>query len=149
VVHRGNNAQMVAACLRMSDLWPLFIQNTYILTQNMRTSNPVFAEWLLDIGYGISGSMINFAEPNVRLVSSSRALIQATFGLILDQTTLQAVASTAIISPTNRNCFVLNEEVLSWVDGPSTFIFSVHYPIVEREKTPMIIPEEFLHTLTV
>ena len=148
VVTRGTNAQQVAACLRMSNLWPLFEANTYVLTGNMRASNPVFAEWLLDIGNGISGSIINFAENNIRVVASTRALIQATFGLVLNDSTLPALARTAILSPTNKNTFLFNEEVLSLIDSPSVFQFSVDYPIVERERNPMVIPEEFLHTLT-
>jgi ATP-dependent DNA helicase PIF1 len=41
----------------------------------------------------------------------------------------------------------LNEEVLSLIEEPSSFRYSIDYPIVERERNPLVIPEEFLHTL--
>ena len=148
VVVRGTNAQTVAACLRMSNLWPFFEENTYILSRNMRASNPAFAEWVLDIGNGISGSIVDFSTHHIRLVHSTRALIQATFGLILNVSTLPALARTAILSPTNKNAALLNEEVFAFLHSPSCFNFSIDYPKVERESNPMVIPEEFLHTLT-
>ena len=148
VVHRGTNAQTVAACLRMSNLWPLFQQNTYILTRNMRSTNPLFAQWLLDIGNGISGSTIDFAQRNIRLVHSTRALIQATFGLLLNSSTLPSLARTAILTPTNKNSFLLNEEVLTLVNGASGLHFSIDWPIVDRDRNHLVIPEEFLQTLT-
>jgi hypothetical protein len=49
VVTRGANAEQIAACLRMSALWPKISENTLILTRNMKGTNPLFADWLLDI----------------------------------------------------------------------------------------------------
>ena len=88
VVVRGTNAQNVAACLCISNLWPLFEQGTYILSRNMRASNPFFADWVLDSGNGISGSIVEFSAHNIRVVHSTRVLIQATLGLILNESTL-------------------------------------------------------------
>ncbi len=44
IVPRGTHAEQVAACLRKSSLWPAFNPNTFILTQNMRATNPLFAD---------------------------------------------------------------------------------------------------------
>ena len=114
----------------MSHLWLLFEQNTYILTRNMRASNPLFAEWLLDIGNGISGSIIDFFAQDIRVVHSTSALIQATSGLILTESTLPALARTAILTPTNKNAALLNEEVLNLLQAPSSFNFSIDFPKV-------------------
>jgi hypothetical protein len=99
VIPRGNNAQQVAACLLMSSLWPLFAQNTYIFTKNMLSKNPVFSQWLLDIGNGIVGDNLNLAVPGLSVVSSSHCLITATFGHCIDRSTLPSLGCSAILSP--------------------------------------------------
>jgi hypothetical protein len=147
VVPRANNAQQIAACLRMSPLWPLFAQNTYLLTINMRSKNPEFSQWLLDIGNGIVGDDINLAVPDLRVVSSSHGLITATFGHCLDRSTLPSLARCAILSPTNANAAKLNEVILAMIPEASSFRYSVDFPITEREKNPLVIPTEFLNTL--
>ncbi len=147
VVPKGNNAQQVAACLRMSPLWPLFAQNTYILTQNMRSKNPQFSQWLLDIGNGIADDDINLAVSGLRVVSSSHGLITATFGNCIDRSTLPTLGRRAILSPTNANAARLNEIILGMIPEISSFRFSIDFPINERENNPLVIPEEFLNTL--
>ena len=147
VVPRGTSAQQVAACLRMSDLWPLFSANTFLLTRNMRASNPAFAEWLLDVGNGITGPTIDLIQPNLRIATSVNGLIQATFGHVLNGTTIDSIKRCVILSPTNKNTFILNEEILNKLEGRSIMRYSTDYPIVERCKSPMVVPEEFLHTL--
>ena len=148
VVPRGTNMEQIAACLRMSPLWPLFSANTFILTQNMRATNPLFADWLLDVGNGLTGPTINLKEQNIRIVTSAHALIQATFGSVLNPTTIHKIAHCAILSPTNKNTYIFNEEVLNMLEGPSSLRYSIDYPIVERANHPLVVPQEFLHTLT-
>ena len=136
VVPRGTNMEQIAACLRMSPLWPLFSANTFILTQNMRATNPLFADWLLDVGNGLTGPTINLKEQNIRIVTSAHALIQATFGSVLNPTTIHKIAHCAILSPTNKNTYIFNEEVLNMLEGPSSLRYSIDYPIVERANHP-------------
>ncbi len=67
---KRHTCRTIAACLRMSSLWPAFSQNTFIFAQNMRATNPLFADWLLDIGNGISDPLINLLEHSIRAVHS-------------------------------------------------------------------------------
>ena len=147
VVPRGTTAHQVAACLRMSTLWPLFSNNTFMLTQNMRATNPIFADWLLDIGNGITDPMINLLEHNIRVVTSPTALIHATFGTVLHQSTLPGLTRHIILSPTNKNTIIFNEEILKMVEGDSNYRYSIDWPIVERPNHRLVVPEEYLHTL--
>ena len=147
VVPRGTNAQQIAACLRMSNLWPNFSANTFLLTRNMRASNPVFAQWLLDLGNGITGPIVDLLQPNLRTVNTVHGLIHATFGTVLNQTTIDSIKRCVILSPTNKNTAALNEEILNQLEGPSIMRYSVDFPVVERCSHPMVVPEEFLHTL--
>jgi ATP-dependent DNA helicase PIF1 len=131
----------------MSSVWPLFTNNTFHLTQNMRATNPLFADWLLDIGNSLTDPQINLLDHNIRIVHSPLALIRATFGTELNEQTLPLLTRHIILCPTNKNTAIFNEEVLNMVTGPSILKYSIDYNIVERATHPLTIPEEFLHTL--
>jgi hypothetical protein len=113
----------------------------------MRATNPVFADWLLDIGNGISDPDINLLEHNIRVVHSPNALIQAVFGSILNASTLTHLTRHVILSPTNKNTDIFNEKILKMVEGRSYIRYSIDHPLVERINHPMVVPEEYLHTL--
>jgi hypothetical protein len=81
----GTNAEQIAACLRMSALWPSISENTFFLTRNMTATNPLFAEWLLDIGNEILAPSFKLLEHRIGVVNNPSALIQATFGIILNE----------------------------------------------------------------
>ena len=147
IVLRGTNAHQIAACLRMSPLWPHFDANTFRLTHNMRATNPLFAEWLLDIGNGICDDRIDLPSRHIRVVHNSLALIHATFGNVLNEHTLPNLTHHVILCPTNKNTALFNHQILSMVEGRSHMRYSIDYNIIERENHPQIVPEEFLHTL--
>ncbi len=103
----------------MSALWPNISENTCILTRNMRGTNPLFADWLLDIGNGILAPSVNILEHNIRVVNTPAALKQATFGSILYDATLPHLIRHVILSPTKKTTQIFNEEVQNLVVSPS------------------------------
>jgi hypothetical protein len=113
----------------------------------MRATNPVFADWLLDIGNGISDPRINLVEHKIRVVHSPNALIQAVFGSILNASTLPHLTRHVILSTTNKNINIFNEEILKMVEGKSYIRYNIDHPLEERVNHPMVVPEEYLHTL--
>ena len=126
---------------------PLFHANTFHLSKNMRATNPLFADWLLDIGNGISDERIDLLTNQIRIVHNTLALIHSTFGTVLNQHTLPGLIHHVILCPTNKNTAVFNEQILGMVEGTSHMRYSIDYNIMERENHPQVIPEEFLHTL--
>ncbi len=63
----------------------------------------VFAQWLLDLGNGITGPIVDLLQPNLRTVNTVHGLIHATFGPVLNQTTIDSIKRCVILSPTNKN----------------------------------------------
>jgi ATP-dependent DNA helicase PIF1 len=114
----------------------------------MSAFNPLFADWVLDIGNGISDPIINLLEHNTRFVHSLNALMHATFGIILNESTLPHLTRHVILSPFNKNTDLFNEEILKIVAGPSIIRYSIDRPFVERVNHPLAVPEEYLFTLS-
>jgi hypothetical protein len=77
----------------------------------------------------------------------SPLLIQATFGSILNASTLPHLIRHVILSPTNKNTDIFNEEILKMVEGISYRRYRIDHPLVERVNHPMVLPEGYLHTL--
>ncbi len=118
----------------------------------MRATNPVFADWLLDVGNGLTGPTIDLLANQIRVLSSTRALIQAPIGNALNCRTIDSIKRCVILSPTNRHTEVLNDEIKTYLrdphlsdtplytevlydeilnlfEGSSSFRYSVGYPV--------------------
>jgi hypothetical protein len=107
----------------------------------------MFAQWLLDVGNGITGPIIDVLQPSLRIANTVHGLIHATFGPVLNNTTIDSIKCCVIFSPTNKNTVALNEEILNKLEGPSIMKYRMDFPVVERFGHSMVVPEEFLHTL--
>ncbi len=102
----------------------------------------MFAGWLLDTGNEISDPQINLLEHNIRVVHSPDALIQATFGSILNTSTLSHLTKRIILNPTNKTTDVFNEEILKIVEGRSYIRYSMaaFQGVAECEGTLLVQP---------
>ncbi len=75
----------------MGKLWDHFTPNTFLLTKKMRATNPVFADWLLDVGNGLTGPTIDLLANQIRVLSATRALNQAPIGNALNCRTIEPI----------------------------------------------------------
>jgi hypothetical protein len=101
-----------------------FRESTLPVLQNLSLwcwpqANPVLADWLLDIGNGVSDFSIDLLDQHIREVHDSLAVIHAFFGTVLIQHTLP-VLTHHILCPTNKKTAHVNEQIISMVEGQST-----------------------------
>jgi ATP-dependent DNA helicase PIF1 len=147
VVPRASASAQIAASIRTSPLWDHFAPNTFQLTHNHRSQQADFSEWLLTVGNGTSG-IDTFLNPDlIDIVHTPKALIHNVFGSAINGDTLPQMRKHVILSPTNKNTDALNEAILQLMEGPNHYAESIDSPIRDEESN-MILPEEFLHTLT-
>ena len=145
VVARGSPSQQVAASIKMSPLWCHF--KIINLTRNMRSEDPAFADWVLNIGNGIDGLKVIYNPLEEDLVYNEKDLISHTFGSVINEHTLPNLRKRVILSPTNDNCAQINQIILDSIPGESIIHSSIDEAILDASDTT-IIPEEFLNTLT-
>ena len=131
----------------MSPLWDHFTPNTFRLTHNHRSEQADFSEWLLTVGNGISGDDTFINPDKINITHNPKALIHHVFGPTINPVTLSTMRKNVILSPTNKNTEALNEDILKQMEGPDFFAESIDLPITD-EDSGMLLPEEFLHTLT-
>ena len=72
VVKRGSQVDMVQACVKNGDLWPLF--QSLKLQENKRMTDPEFQAWLLKVGNGELLNTDNLPE-NVVEIRLNLALV--------------------------------------------------------------------------
>jgi hypothetical protein len=143
VVPHATSAQQASACLKSCRLWHHFEQLS--LTDNIRAEDdPDFAPWLLRVGNGVDGRVVDLDHHNIDLRYSQEDLIRATFGTVINHVTLQHLRRTIILAPTNRTTLELNDMVLNKIPGRSTHRYSIDTPTDNDEA---MMPPEILHTL--
>ena len=144
VVPHGTSAQQASACLKASTLWHNFEQLS--LTENIRAEQDAqFAPWLLRVGDGLDGTTVDLAHHNINLQHSQEALIDETFGTVINRHTLMHLRKTVILAPTNRTTLELNDIVLNKMPNDSVYRYSIDSP-QENDESDMFSPE-LLHEL--
>ena len=143
VVPHGTSAQQASACLKSCRLWHHFEQLS--LSDNIRAEDDLdFAPWLLRVGDGVDGRVVDLNHHNIDLRYSQEELIHATFGEVINEITLQHLRKTVILAPTNRTTLELNDIVLDKMPGDSVHRMSIDTPTDNDES---MLPPEILYEL--
>ena len=130
VVKKGSRNQIIDASILRSPLWNPTNWVIHEFKTNMRVMSLVeqgfdgskqqeFAEWLLKVGDGIGGSLLEL-PPN--LVSNSQEphdLISSIYGNLSDSNNLHPsiLKGKCIITPRNDMVKILNEKMIDLVSG--------------------------------
>ena len=145
VIPHGTSAQQASACLKSCRLWHHFEQLS--LTDNIRAAqDPEFAPWLLRVGDGVDGSIVDLNHHNINIIHTQNELIDATFGPVINDVTLTHLRKTVILAPTNRTTLELNDIVLKRMPRDSVYRHSVD-TAKENDEYPNMLPVELLHNL--
>jgi hypothetical protein len=150
VVPRKPRTVIVENCIKSSPLWPQF--NVVTLSKNMRAGEDEqeFAKWVLAVGNGelelpadeaVTGSIE--IPPECNIVSGN--IVDAVFPDITDS---RAIANTVILTPTNENSLLLNDDVMKKMPGYSKTYLSADKAICDDEREAENYPIEFLNSLT-
>ena len=149
VVHHGNQAEIVKACIHSSPLWNDIKQLK--LTKNIRvhTSEIKFSAYLLTIGDGIAEVYPDIGEemiqiPEGYLVNTTDELIDKVFPNIeAGYADKYWVARRAILTPRNENVDMINEIIMAKFPGKEKTYFSAD--TVAEEDLHDAYPIDFLN----
>ncbi|UYV81233.1 hypothetical protein LAZ67_20000416 [Cordylochernes scorpioides] len=147
VVPRASRAEIVAACIKQSKLWPLFV--ILRLTQNMRAGIDAqrFSQWLLKVGDGDlptdQQGLISLPES---CIFHGVDLVQEIFGSFYGDIT--ALSQSVILTPKNTDSLEINEKVLDRLPNRSQCFLSVDSVECENVEEQNNYPTEFLNSLT-
>ena len=152
VVHHGDRANIVKACVQSSKLWSQIKELK--LTKNMRLGEDEisFAEYLLSIGNGTAPVHTKEGQdmiqmPKQFLVMTIDSLIDKVFPGIADgYEDRYFVARRAILTPKNDNVDKLNEIVMDKFPGQGKTYLSAD--TVDEKDTENLYPTEFLNSIT-
>ncbi|UYV80593.1 hypothetical protein LAZ67_19000888 [Cordylochernes scorpioides] len=147
VVPRASRAEIVAACIKQSKLWPLFV--ILRLTQNMRAGIDAqsFSQWLLKVGDGDlptdQQGLISLPES---CIFHGVDLVQEIFGSSYGDIT--ALSQYVILTPKNTDSLEINEKVLDRLPNRSQCFLSVDSVECENVEEQNNYHTEFLNSLT-
>ncbi|UYV80903.1 hypothetical protein LAZ67_19002139 [Cordylochernes scorpioides] len=147
VVPRASRAEIVAACIKQSKLWPLFV--ILRLTQNMRAGIDAqsFSHWLLKVGDGDlptdQQGLISLPES---CIFHGVDLVQEIFGSSYGDIT--ALSQSVILTLKNTDSLEINEKVLDRLPNRSQCFLSVDSVECENVEEQNNYPTEFLNSLT-
>ena len=145
VIPHGTSAQQASACLKACRLWH-HVEQLSLINNIRAAGDPEFAPWLLRVGDGLDGAIVDLDHHGIRLAYSQEELIDDTFGTEINALTLTHLRKTVILAPTNRTTLELNDRVINKIPGDSTHRFSIDTP-VDNDEYPDMLPTELLHTL--
>jgi len=158
VILKGSRAQVVAACMIRSILWPHI--SVLQLHQNMRLNVQVeeeanFARWQLEVGHGQhTDDLLNISLPDhfCCAENSVDSLIDAIYpGIHIPNHPDQYFSERIILSSMNKKVNELNATVLAKFPGPVRLFPSIDFiPNSERlgEDDPLLnYPVEYLNEI--
>ena len=160
VVAHGTRSAIVEASIKFTDLWSKFTILT--LTSNVRSIDPEFTSWLIELGNGTltneHGLNENMFEVPAHMVCTG-SIVSEIFGERLLARDAEEFANKAILCPTNADVDLINSQVLHLLEGePRTYLSSDsiddctpddenNYPVeFLHQLAPSVMP---LHQLTI
>ena len=152
VVHHGNQAQIVKACIHSSKLWFQVLQLK--LTENMRVAKDEvdFSSYLLTIGDGTTQTHPEIGQdiiqiPQQYLVDTMDELIDKVFPDIENvETDRYWIARRAILTPKNESVDKINETIITKFPGQGKTYLSVD--TVAEDDLHSAYPTDFLNSVT-
>ncbi|XP_021965954.1 uncharacterized protein LOC110861154 [Folsomia candida] len=113
VVVHGTKAGIIEVCLKSSRQWKEF--RFLHLTENVRSVDPEYSEWILSIGDGTLTNDDNLPDDIVEIpqdLISSGNIVEEIYGKSLLATTIHQFTNRTILSPKNEHVDGINAKVL-------------------------------------
>lgn len=154
VVPHAGQRDIIENCVKSSDLWKLF--KKFSLQSNMRSfGKNEHNNWLLKIGSGSTSKIRSLSEESVELpaqmiLKDDEDIIFSVYGDINKLTETQ-ISQRVILAPTNAEVNMINQSVVSTLDGEEVVYTSFDSIISDNPDDPEVInfPIEYLNSLTV
>ena len=150
VVPRGTKVDILMTTVKRNTLWPVF--KCFKLTQNIRAAHDSdFQNFLMTIGNGSGNSPEGDVNiPKHFLVNTRKDLDAFVFGG-MNADNIECYAASAILTPRNDDCDIINRHILSKFGGECQEYRSIDSVLAEGEHAAELettIATEFIHTLT-
>ncbi|CAL8069739.1 unnamed protein product [Orchesella dallaii] len=148
IVPRAMRPAIVQSCIKYSQNWSCF--KKLCLTNNMRSVDQEYSEWLLKLGrgeleneHGLGDDVIEI--PHQFLCEDS--LIKEIFGERISLDMIDSFTNRAILCPKNVDVDQINYEIINIIEGESRTYLSDDEVVTEDDSERMNFPLEFLNTL--
>jgi hypothetical protein len=149
VVPHASQSAIVQSCIKFSNLWSDFVQLP--LTSNVRSLDPEYSEWLMNLGNGSLPTVDWLPEDTVEIPQKflcQDSLVTEIYGHTLNLESAEQFSKRAILCPKNEDADKINEEVLSILDGEWKTYISSDSIEDETAEDSMNYQLEFLNSLT-
>ena len=153
VVKGGGRAMEISESILCVPFWRDI--QVYSLVENMRASDPLYAEWVLRIGNGTEPTN---AEGEIEIprqcIYEREDMVNHLFGDVLSlfpdniEEYKNLILKRVILAPTNRETHQLNDQILSDLEG-SARVYTSEDSVTNYDGPSHIdFPVEYLNTLT-
>ena len=153
VVKGGGRAMEISESILCVPFWRDI--QVYSLVENMRASDPLYAEWVLRIGNGTEPTN---AEGEIEIprqcIYEREDMVNHLFGDVLSlfpdniEEYKNLILKRVILAPTNRETHQLNDQILSDLEGPAQVYTSEDSVTNYDGPSHIDFPVEYLNTLT-
>ncbi|XP_053566967.1 uncharacterized protein LOC128656828 [Bombina bombina] len=148
VLPHGNKSAIVEATIKFYDHWDKF--KIFKLHNNVRSVDPEFSNWLLQLGQGSLNSSEGLPEDFVEIPSKlicHDCIISEIFGKRLLPSDLHSFSKKAILCTKNCHVYQINEHVLNILDGDEKIYLSSDSIDDKTDEDAQNYPIEFLNKL--
>ena len=151
VVRHGNRTTIIEANIQQSPLWRTIQKRK--LSQNMRTDDPEFSNWLLQLGNGELEVKHDVSPNTVKIPKTfycdENEIIAKVFPTgSINANNVNDFINTAILCPKNEDCTKINEHIVqNIVEGDCKVYHSCDSIQSDEGTDNQLYPLEFLNSL--
>ncbi|CAL8141391.1 unnamed protein product [Orchesella dallaii] len=148
IIPRAMRAAIVQSSIRNAKHWYKF--HKLELSNNMRSVDLSYSEWLLKLGSGDLGNDYNLGEDVIEIPKDficEGSLIQEIFGDRISVENIDSFTRRASLCPKNIDVDKINAEIIELIDGESRTYLSDDEINTEDESERLNFTGEFLNTL--
>jgi len=118
------------------------------LTNNMRSEDPNYSKWLLDLGDGTLKNEDGLGDDIIEIPKDmvcTDSIVQAIFGSFISVDNVKSMSKRAILCPKNDSVDLINSEILTLIEGDEHIYLSTDSVVDESDDS--FFPVEFLNTV--
>ena len=149
VIKHGTRASIVETSIMFCKHWTDFKRLS--LTENVRSLDPMYSEWLLKLGDGKLLNCDNLSDDIVEIppdMLAMTSLAEEIFGSQpLDFDQAMQFSNRAILCPRNEDAFYINHQVLDKLNGEEVCYLSSDDVEDQTQEDTVFYPTEFLNQL--
>lgn len=148
----GSKVEIISRCIKSSQLW--FNCESKFLTKNMRTTadEREFADWLYQLGGGLILIEKTISPVAIQIPQDcvyDGDIIEYMYGNeTLNAEKITEFVQSVILCPKNRDCTLINDEVINLIEGDAVTYHSADSIIAEEDDDADEYSIEFINSLT-